>query len=379
MHIVVFPGWYPNKMDKLSGDFIQRHMHAISKFCRVSVVIAVKDSAIKKKQVVVNKNGNLTEIYYYYPALTSIKLLGRFLSFIRYNWYCLKAIKNADKLEKVNLIHLYVLQKNIFTGLLANMIFKISYVISEQSTQYIDGRFDKSTYLNKKIFEWIFNKSKSFHTVSRYLSQALIDKFYLKKQVVIIPNVVDDHVFFYKNRVSNNKVTFVHVSNMTHQKNVEGMLRSFARVRKINNYFLLNLVGPMPLSVNSLVKELGLVDHLIIWNERDYKEVAAVMQQSDVFVFFTRFETFGCVIIEANACGLPVIATDLSVTRELIIDGFNGVFVESESENDLAAKILFMINSPRIFDPLNISSHTRNKYNYDLVGKQFFNWYVSII
>lgn len=378
MHIVVFPGWYPSKVDKLSGDFIQRHLEAIAVNCRVSVVIPVKNSAVDKEETVTIERGNLTEIYHYYPSLSSIKWLDGLLSFIRYNYLCLKSTKLLSKKEKIHFVYLYVLQKNHFTGMMLQWLYKIPYVISECSTFYIDGRFDKLNAIQKRLFRFVFKKSAAVHVVSKYLATALKSKLQLHKDAVVIPNVVDSTLFYYNNDLTNRRVTFVHVSNMTHQKNVEGMLHAFAEVRKINPDFILNLVGPLTASVSSLVDELDLSKHITIWNEKDYTEVAEIMQQSDVFVFFTRHETFGCVIIEANACGLPVIVSDLEVTRELVSDTFNGVFAESENVKDLSDKILFMINHHQQFDPITISLQTRNKFNYERVGKQFFDWFTSI-
>lgn len=178
--------------------------------------------------------------------------------------------------------------------------------------------------------------------------------------------------------MTSDRVTFVHVSNMVYQKNVEGMLEAFAEVKKKTDMFYLNLVGPIPDTFRLLINELGLSTNTTVFNERNYKEVAEIMQQSDVFVFFTRHETFGCVIIEANACGLPVIVSNLEVTRELIADRFNGLFVETENIKDLSDKILLTINNLQMFDPLAISLQTRNKFNYDRVGKQFVDWFSSI-
>lgn len=378
MHIVVFPGWYPSKIDKLSGDFIQRHMYAIAQYCRVSVIIPVKDNSINKKDIVTVKKGNLTEIYYYYPSLSSMRWLDSLLSFIRYNYYCLQTTKSLDKDEKINLVQLYVLQKNHLIGFWLKRFYKIPYVVSEQSTLYVDGRYDKMSQIAKIVYRRVFKKSASFHAVSKYLASALKSKLRLDKDGVIIPNVVDSNLFYYNNDLTNDRVAFVHVSNMTHQKNVEGMLHAFAEVKKVTGSFLLNLVGPLPGYIRSLIDELGLTKNAITWNERSYKEVAEIMQQSDVFVFFTRHETFGCVIIEANACGLPVIVSDLEVTRELISEDVNGVFVESENVKDLSDKILLMINSHQKFDPLAISLQTRNKFNYERIGLQFLDWFTSI-
>jgi glycosyltransferase involved in cell wall biosynthesis len=378
MHVVVFPGWYPSKIDRLSGDFIQRHMHAIAQHCKVSVVFPVKDNSINKKDIITKKKGNLTELYCYYPSLSSFKWLDSLLSFICYNYYCLKATKSLNKDEKVNLVQLYVLQKNLFIGFLLKSLYKVPYVVSEQSTLYVDGSFDKMSRIRRMIFRRVFDKSDSFHAVSNYLLRALKSKMHLNREGVVIPNVVDADLFYYNNDLSGSRVTFVHVSNMTHQKNVEGMLHAFAEVKKVTSNFLLNLVGPLPASISSLVDKLDLGKNTITWNERTYKDVAEIMQQSDVFVFFTRHETFGCVIIEANACGLPVIVSDLEVTRELIFDKFNGVFVESENVTDLSEKILLMTNNPQQFDPIAISLQTLEKFNYGCIGKLFYDWFLTI-
>lgn len=378
MHIVVFPGWYPSKVDKLSGDFIQRHMYAIAQHCRVSVVFPVKDHSIKKRDIVTHKNGNLTEVYYYYPSLSSIKWLDNLLSFLTYNYYCLRTARSLHQQEKISIIQLYVLQKNHLVGFLLKKLYKVPYVVSEQSTLYVDGRFEKMNAIKKSIVRWVFKQSASFQVVSNYLANSLRSKLAINKEGVVIPNVVDPDLFYYNYELTNERVTFVHVSNMTHQKNVEGMLQAFANVKKVASHFLLNLVGPLPPSVGSLVDELSLSENTVIWNERTYKEVATIMQQSNVFVFFTRHETFGCVIIEANACGLPVIVTNLEVTRELIVDKFNGVFVESENIEDLSDKILLMMHNYQTFDPLAISLQTRNKFNYQQIGVQFFNWFENL-
>ena len=379
MHVVVFPGWYPSRVDKLSGDFIQRHMESIALLARVSVVIPVKDKSIKKAETVITTNGNCTEYYYYYPSRSSISWLDNFLSFVYYNYTCLKATKGLAEKEKVDLAHLYVIQKNHFVGLILKMLYKIPYVVSEQSTLYVDGRFEKMKGLQQALFRYVFQHSNSFHAVSNYLLSVIKSKLQLSKEGVIIPNVVDQKLFYYNHEQVNDRVTFVHVSNMVQQKNVEGMLQAFAEVKKTNSSFLLNLVGPLPPAISTLIKELGLSKQVIIWNERNYKEVAEIMQQSDVFVFFTRYETFGCVIIEANACGLPVIVSDLDVTRELITKDFNGLFVESENVADLAEKILYAIENRQKFDPLVISLQTRNKFNYERISHRFLEWYSLVV
>jgi glycosyltransferase involved in cell wall biosynthesis len=242
----------------------------------------------------------------------------------------------------------------------------------------VDGNFEKLVGLKKRMWKYVFKNASSYHAVSLFLADNIKNKLGLKKNGIVIPNVVDAALFYYNNQTDKSAVTFAHVSNMSFQKNVEGMLQGFAEVKKISPNFILNLVGPMQPQTGELINDLQLSQQVTVWGERDYKEVAAILQQSNAFVFFTRYETFGCVIIEANACGLPVIISDLEVTRELITENFNGIFVESENVNDLAEKILFTMQNLKNYDPLAISVETRNKYNYQRISKQFIDWYKRV-
>ena len=379
MHIIVFPGWYPSRIDWLSGDFIQRHMEAIAQQVNVTVVIPVKDENIKKAEKIVEIKDGLTEIYYYYPSVTTIKWLDSLLSFLRYNYTCYQTFNAIHKQNKIDLVHVYVLQKNYGIGLLIKWLRSIPYVISEQSTFYVDGRLEKVNSFSKKVYRFVFNRAASFHAVSAFLLKNIGTKLKLEKQGVVIPNVVNEHLFQYQPRQQDHTTVFVHVSNMVYQKNVEGMLQAFAEVKMKNAAFLLNLVGPIPAPIKTMIAALDLQKQVVIWNEQPYTEVAKIMKQSDVFVFFTRFETFGCVIIEAGACGLPVILSDLEVTRELITDQKNGMLVENENVDELAGKILAVMEGKFIFDHESISKNTRQRFSYETVGKQFVHWYQTIL
>ena len=379
MHILVFPGWYPSRNDWLSGDFIQRHMQAISLNVHVTVVIAVKDESVKKIEKVINVQGNLTEVYYYYPAVTNIKWLGNFISFLRYNFLCYNTYSSLQRQKKIDLVHLYVLQKNQLIGLLLKWFKKAPYVISEQSTFYVDGRLEKLPAVAKKWYSFVFNNAVSFHAVSAYLLRNISTKLNVRKIGVVIPNVVNETIFHYKPKPKNGPTVFVHVSNMVYQKNIEGMLTAFAKVNNQDTNFLLNLVGPLPNHFKTMIADLKLENQVVVWQQQTYTDVANIMKQSDAFVFFTRFETFGCVIIEAGACGLPIILSDLEVTRELIGDKVNGLLVENENVEDLSQKILQLMKGEYIFDRQTISANTLQHFSYKTVSKQFENWYQSFI
>jgi glycosyltransferase involved in cell wall biosynthesis len=379
MHILVFPGWYPSRLDELSGDFIQRHAQAIALKCKVTVIVPVKDETITNVERVEAVNENLTEVHVYYPSITSMRRIDSVLSFIRYTYIALKNAITINRKDKVDVVQLYVLQKNLLLGFLLRWIIKVPFVVSEQSTFYVDGRLEKAGWFKKKAYAYILSRASSIQAVSNYLLTNILKKLNVRTNAVVIPNVVDTRVFVYNGNPVNTPVTFVHVSNMVTQKNVEGMLEAFAQVEKNGLDFKLHLVGPVSSHITEIIRELKVENKVKVWGARKYTEVAEIMKQSDFFVFFTRYETFGCVIIEANASGLPVIVTDLKVTRELIIDNINGMFVQNENIEQLADKISWAINNPTAFDRLQISTTTNNNYNYHSVSLQFEEWFKTVV
>ena len=96
-------------------------------------------------------------------------------------------------------------------------------------------------------------------------------------------------------------------------------------------------------------------------------------------IHFTRYETFGCVIAESLCCGVPVIVSDLDVTRELVTDGVSGLLVEENKVNDLAEKILFFMKTRFRINSQKIATENQEKFKYDRVGKMFDDLYRSVI
>jgi glycosyltransferase involved in cell wall biosynthesis len=70
------------------------------------------------------------------------------------------------------------------------------------------------------------------------------------------------------------------------------------------------------------------------------------LSKADAFVLTSRYEGFGNVLIEAMACGTPVIATSSPGTREIVRDGVNGFLVEAHSPTAVASAIMRVVSDP---------------------------------
>lgn len=220
------------------------------------------------------------------------------------------------------------------------------------------------------------NAASGLSTVSRSLGEAIS---LLKKNIhfTIIPNVVDETVFYPVLQKKETVKKFIHISGLDYQKNPQHMLQAFAIVKKTNPGFTVAVFGPPKKELQTLVVLLGLEKQVQFFDEVPQPQLAGFVRQSHALVLYSRYETFGCVLIEANACGIPVIVSDLPVFHEIVQEEVNGYFVPGENPGALAKKIITFMEKQDPVDGMAIARTATEKYNYAEVGRLLNEFYVS--
>jgi glycosyltransferase involved in cell wall biosynthesis len=137
------------------------------------------------------------------------------------------------------------------------------------------------------------------------------------------------------------------------------------------------MVGPVNEELKAIATALGLSKHIQWIGEIAYAEVASQMQTSDALLLFSRYENQPCVILEALCCGLPVLSTNVGGIAEVLNDS-NGVLVETEDTNAMAAAIVKMIIEYNRYDRRKISENAIALYNYNSIGTQLIEVYDSL-
>lgn len=383
-YILWLPSWYPNQLQPFNGDFVQRHARATALHVDIEVIHVVKDEEGRITKAVhteTHRNGQLTEtiIYYYFPKRFP-GFINRWLSHRRYVQLYQQAIQNLvnDK-GRPHLLHVYISLK---AGMLAPWCrrrFGLRYVVGEQSTVYLREARPNFQNLNpwfQKAAATIFRQANGVMVVSQYLSNALVQQFGIRPPVVI-PNVVDERIFHPEEKRIASRKTFIHISNLTYQKNAEAMLEAFRLVKEKGLDFHLHVVGPEVTALQNWVAGYSLRADISFHHEMPQPELATLIRASDALVLFSRYETFGCVIIEAFACGLPVILSDIPVFHENA-GTQNALFAENEKATALSEAIIKFITGAE-FDRNKISAAALAQYNFNKVGRQMVEWYEKIL
>lgn len=385
MKVLWLASIYPSKLFPYDGDFIQRHARATSLFCEIEVLYVVKDEngvVTQDVKEIVATTGQLTErIIYYKPGKTSIRFVDRFLSSLKYKQLSRAAVKKyIAENERPAFFHLHIAMKAGLTALWAKRKFNIPYLLTEHWGGYLDEAKPSIRDYNS-IYHYYWNKIITVAMASTYVSaylQKFIERKYKVQNTQVIPNVVNTDIFYPAEKQATDKIRFIHISTMVYQKNPEAILQALALL-KDEFKFEIFIYGPVTTSQVELITKLDLQEQVLLKGEVPQQELARSMQQCDALILYSRFETFGCVLIEANACGIPVIVSKLHVFNEIVEEGVNGTFAEGENPNALAEKIKEFVVQRNNFNKNSIAETAAEKYNYKKVGQQFFDLYQKLL
>ncbi|HLK31066.1 MAG TPA: glycosyltransferase [Puia sp.] len=380
--ILWLTSWYPNKTDMFTGDFIQRHAKAVSKFYHVIVLhVAKADHPFfpGESYEEINQSENLTEHIVYYKCDTPLKPLNKFNSLLKYKKIFRKLIL-VYKNESIPLSHVHVPLKAGLLGMWLKQKYKVPYILTEHYGIYnniVDEPFNKRDILFKFFTKKIIRESAIFSPVSRNVGVA-INKMVIDKPFSVVYNTVDISLFYYKPATSN-KFRFIHVSNMHPLKNVEGIIHSFAAVWQENIELELVLVGKYDNSILELAQKTQMLDKSIFFTgEISYDEVAKQMQTADAFILFSKTENMPCVILESLCCGLPVISTNVGGIPEVVNES-NGILIESANEDALKEAIRIMVKDYHQYNRAAISKNAIQKFSYEEIGKQISQLYQQVL
>ncbi|MCX6313730.1 MAG: glycosyltransferase [Sphingobacteriales bacterium] len=374
--------WYPNRNDRFDGDFIQRHAQAVSTFCEIHVIHVQKEvHTLVDQSNELNSTGNLTEnIIYYSCKKTGIAVLDKWISHRNYIRCYKKAIATYI-LEngKPAAVHVHVAMK---AGLLAVWIkqkWNIPFVVSEQWTGYLndaDNHFKDQAVWFQRGAKQVFHQASAVTVVSDFLGKSIKQNLPFFNYT-IVPNLVNTSIFTFRTKAVERTV-FIHISNMTAQKNVEDIIRSMGLVKEQYPDVKLKLFGPINPDLKQRVISDGLQQQIIFMGEQPQSILAQALSAASALILYSRFETFGCVVIEANACGIPVIVSDIAVMHELVQPNLNGMLVKGEAPQQLAEAMIQMIKRRNDYHGERIASTAAERYGYATVGKQFLEIYHQI-
>jgi glycosyltransferase involved in cell wall biosynthesis len=202
---------------------------------------------------------------------------------------------------------------------------------------------------------YFHNRSTVTLTATESLKQRLLHEGF--HSVEVLPRGVDTSLFHPSRRnpelrarwgVGDQDPVVLYVGRIAPEKNLELAVETFRAIREAQPGARFVLVGSGP-SLESLASRCP---ELVFCGAHIGEDLAAHYASGDLFLFPSTSETYGNVIIEAMASGLPVVCYDYAAGRDLIRDGRNGVLARFDDPEDFVRRARSLAASPQDWQEL---------------------------
>jgi glycosyltransferase involved in cell wall biosynthesis len=264
-----------------------------------------------------------------------------------------------------DIVHAQSLMSGI-PAMISKKILKIPYIVwGRGSDVYIPKGYIKLTS------KTVIKNAETAIALNKDMKRAMQDIY--NRDIVIVPNGINlsdypDDPCLKDSATHRNGILYV--GRLSPVKGVEYLIRSMKHVHDEIPDAILILIGSgkereqlttlsIQLGIQNYVQFIGLVS-------RD--KVRTFMQQADIFVLPSLSEGIPNVILEAMACGLPIIASRVGGIPDLITNGKNGYLVEAKDTSDLADKIILLLSDETLRKKISDNNRLHiKKYSWENV------------
>ncbi|PLR77161.1 N-acetyl-alpha-D-glucosaminyl L-malate synthase BshA [Bacillus sp. V3-13] len=231
-------------------------------------------------------------------------------------------------------------------------------------------------------------KSDAVTAVSNALIEQTGEVIDPDKPIQAVYNFIDSRVYKktdssylrHEYGISADEKVIIHVSNFRPVKRVDDVVETFMTITEhIPAKLLLVGDGPEMTRICKMVQDYGLRDNVLFLGKQDNLE--ELYSISDLMLLLSEKESFGLVALEAMACGVPCIGTNIGGIPEVISDGETGFICELGNIKEITAKALELLLNPGLHEKFSAKSVERVKREFgaDLIVAQYENLYLELI
>ncbi len=204
------------------------------------------------------------------------------------------------------------------------------------------------------------------------------------KKIVQLPNGVEtDAITPKSNYALHHPARLIFVGRLHAQKGLDVLLTAFQQLLKHRptREVCLQLIGEGPLrdELIRLAVRLDIARHVQFVGQTD--QVMECLQQADIFVLPSRAEGLSNALLEAMACGLPVIASDIPGNNDVVAHTHNGLLFAADDSNSLAQLLALLLDRPALRERLGKAARETVERNYSLnsVADRYIDLYHDLM
>jgi len=251
---------------------------------------------------------------------------------------------------KIQIIHAHSV---IPTGFIASIVSKVM-----GKPLFITAHgMDINNFENKPFFNYFISRSLNSSSKSIAVSEDLAKKMRAmaedKNKIIVLRNAVDTSRFnptknksIRKNfKIKDEEILILYVGYLDEFKGIYELINAFNIIHSENRKVKLMMIGAGPKKDHLLkiLTEMNIENEVIFTGRVEPQKIHKYYQAADIFVLPSYTEGLPVSVLEAMACGLPIVATDVGGIPEIITDGFNGFLIPPMNEKELCKKLRVLI------------------------------------
>ncbi len=218
-----------------------------------------------------------------------------------------------------------------------------------------DGSLEELTW---KFMLWFYGQMDVIYVPSRATGEELVEKGIPQEKVKYYARGIDIERFhpskangFYKRfKVIEKELKLLYVGRVSKEKNLPQLVEAYKKLAEIRDGVRLVVVGEGPYLEEMKQALQGLpVTFTGFLGGEDLPQAYA---SSDIFLFPSTTDTFGNVVLEAQASGIPVVVTDQGGPQENLIPGRTGYIVRSDDEESFLQAVLQLIDNRKLLEKM---------------------------
>ncbi len=287
----------------------------------------------------------------------------------------------------LDLLHVHYAIPHSVSALLARMMSqrkRLPFITTLHGTDITLVGNDRS-YL--PITRFSIEESDGVTAISNYLRDRTIRDFDIKRPIEVIPNFVNCDLYMRCRNQSarerwarNGEPILMHLSNFRPVKRITDVVEIFAQVRaKIPAKLIMIGDGPDRGSAEFLVRKKGLSKDVFFLGKQD--RVQEKLGLADLFLLPSEEESFGLAALEAMACEVPVVATNVGGLPEVVTHGVDGYLIPPHDIQAGAKYALEILTRPDRGRAMGQQAriNARSKYCSNDVIPQYEAYYIKVI
>ncbi|AKO64645.1 hypothetical protein VI34_05875 [Methylophilales bacterium MBRSG12] len=233
-------------------------------------------------------------------------------------------------------------------------------------------------WLSRNIAKYLCNHCQGIISPSEQLKETL-KNYQVTKPIKVVPTGLPDQSFKKTNKYTFRKLynisltdpLLLFVGRVAHEKNIDFLLHVYKYIARENKSikFLITGEGPAFEHIQKLIKKLNLDRSVILTGYLEANnELLNCYASSDLFIFASKTETQGLVLIEAMAQGLPVVALAENGTKS-ILENNPGAIIAKDDPKEFAKTCLRLLNNKKKLSEMSVKAKKEAKQKWGSVAQ----------